>query len=272
MSGWLRVLLLIIPYFIITGIFQLIGMLILGIELNDIYPSTTSFQDLIISFFNLIGTVVALWLFMTYIDLEKFINLGFEIKNRVKDFLFGFLIGFLILGLGFLILIYSNEIYFISINYNLSELIISILFFFVVALVEEMLFRGYVLRNLMFSFNKYIAIIISSLLFSLMHGFNPNIDLVGFIDLFIAGVLLGMSYIYTKNLWFPIALHFGWNLFQTLLGFNVSGQDFYSLIEFSIFDKNLLNGGDFGFEGSIYSLVFQVIFIIVIWKYYTKLG
>jgi len=140
----------------------------------------------------------------------------------------------------------------------------------IVAIVEEVLFRGYILRNLMISFNKYIALIISSLLFSAIHGFNPNIDLFGFIDLFLAGILLGISYIFTKNLWFPIALHFSWNLTQTFLGFNVSGQDVYSIVEFKITENNLLNGGNFGFEGSIFSIISQIIFTVIIWYYYNK--
>ncbi len=65
-------------------------------------------------------------------------------------------------------------------------------------------------------------------------------------------------------------MHFSWNLFQTLFGFNVSGQDFYSLIEFKITKKSVLNGGDFGFEGSILSIVAEVLLIIVIFYYYER--
>jgi hypothetical protein len=120
----------------------------------------------------------------------------------------------------------------------------------------------------MYSFNKYFALFLSSVLFSLMHGANPNMDWFSFLNLFLAGILLGVSYIYTKNLWFPIALHFSWNFFQTLFGFNVSGQDFYSLIEFRISEKNILNGGNFGFEGSILSIIVQVILILTVIIYY----
>nr|WP_235817831.1 CPBP family intramembrane glutamic endopeptidase [Formosa haliotis] len=95
-------------------------------------------------------------------------------------------------------------------------------------------------------------------------------DWFSFLNLFLAGILLGITYTYTKNLWFPIALHFSWNLFQTLFGFNVSGQDFYSLIEFKITDNNMINGGDFGFEGSIFSVIAQVLAIGAIWFYYNK--
>ena len=103
-----------------------------------------------------------------------------------------------------------------------------------------------------------------------MHGFNPNIDLFGLVSIFIAGIFLGITYIHTKNLWFPIALHFSWNFFQTVLGFNVSGKDIYSVVEFSMKEKTLLNGGNFGFEGSIFSIIAMIITIAIISIYYQR--
>jgi len=154
--------------------------------------------------------------------------------------------------------------------FDFKEIIISIFLFIIVAVMEELLMRGYILKNLMISYNKYVALIVSSVLFSLMHGFNPNIDLFALTNIFLAGILLGISYIHTKNLWFPIALHLSWNLFQTILGFNVSGQKTYSLIEFGITENNLLNGGEFGFEGSILSLIAMLITIVGIEIYYRR--
>jgi len=269
--GWLRVLKIIIPYIFIVGFFQVIGMLIMGVDFEN-YDSAagTSEQHLINTFFGLLGTFFVLWLFMKYVDKEMFIDLGFYIKNRLKEFNYGIVIGAFIMIVGYLLLIIMGQIIFKKIIFNQKEIIITILIYSIVAIVEEVLFRGYVLRNLMISFNKYTALIISSLLFSLMHGFNPNIDLFAFIDLFLAGILLGISYVYTKNLWFPIALHFSWNLTQSFLGFNVSGIKAYSIIEFTIPEKNLLNGGDFGFEGSILSIIAQIVFIGVIWHFYNS--
>lgn len=212
-------------------------------------------NNLIVSIFDLIGTFVLLWGFIKWVDKEKFITLGFQIKNRLNNIALGILIGLLIMAVGYLALMVLEEIEYHTIVYSIKEILISVLIFSIVSIVEEVLFRGYVLRNLMLSFNKYIALIVSSILFALMHGFNPNMDWFSYLDLFLAGMLLGVSYIYTKNLWFPIALHFSWNFFQTLFGFNVSGQDFYSLIEFQITEKNILNGGDFGFEGSVLSII-----------------
>lgn len=268
LDGVGRIFLLIIPYFIIVGFIQVITFLLLGYDLENFTEEQTSIQKLISLFSSFIGTFLLLWLFMRFVDKEKFINLGFHLKNRLKEINLGIGLGAVIMFLGFVILLTFNEIIYKKISFDFVEFVISIGIFLLVAIVEETLFRGYILKNLMLSFNKYLALVISSILFSLMHAANPSFDLVAFFDLFLAGILLGLSYIFTKNLWFPIALHFSWNFFQTHVGFNVSGQDLYSIIEIDILENNLLNGGGFGFEGSILSLIFQVISIILIYKYF----
>lgn len=270
--GWARILLIFFPYLIILGFFQFMGVLISGVPYSESDYTKTSEQQLIVSFFGMLGTFLVLWIFMKYIDREKFIKLGFQAKNRLIDFLVGTGVALLTMVFGFVLLIGLDEINYDRFVFNAGDVIISVLLFLIVAVVEEVLFRGYVLKNLMLSANKYVALIISSVLFSLMHGFNPNMSLFSFFDLFCAGMILGITYIYTKNLWYPIGLHFGWNLFQTHLGFNVSGQDFYSLIEFNYTSPNLLNGGEFGFEGSIFSVVAQLFIFIGAIYYYKKIS
>jgi membrane protease YdiL (CAAX protease family) len=268
--GWQRVLLIILPYILVIILFQYVGALIFGIDLMSGEPQFTSEQRMILQFFQLVGTFLVLWFFMKYLDKERFVQLGFETKNRGNEFVMGIGIGVFIMCAGYLILLFSGEIIFQRINFDIKEIAISILMFILVAVSEEVFLRGYILKNLMVSFNKYIALFVSSVLFSLMHGLNPNVDLFSLVNIFLAGILLGLSYIHTKNLWFPIALHLSWNLFQTTLGFNVSGQDLYSLVEFNITENNLLNGGAFGFEGSYLSVIAMVITIIGIGFYYSK--
>ena len=269
-GAWLRVLLLILPYFIIVGLFQLAGSIVAGASLMDDEYIPTSSQDLCIAFFGLIGTFLVLWIFMKNLDKEPFIILGFHTKNRFKDFILGIVIGLVIMAVGYVVLLYSEEIVFEGLNFDIKEMIISILLFIIVSVTEETLLRGYVLRNFMLSFNKYIALFLSSILFAALHGFNPNIDAFALLNLFLAGILLGISYIHTNNLWFPIGLHLSWNLFQTFFGFNVSGLDTYSVVEFKIIDPNLINGGAFGFEGSYLSIIAQIITISCIVLYFNK--
>ena len=268
--GWQRILLIILPYIFIVGIFQYIGALIVKVDIAAIDSHKTSEQHMIMSFFSLLGTLLVIWFFMKYLDKERFMKVGFDTKNRLNEFLVGIVIGAFIMTAGYLILLFLDEINFERVIFDFKEIIISIFLFIIVAVMEELLMRGYILKNLMISFNKYVALIVSSVLFSLMHGFNPNIDLFALTNIFLAGILLGISYIHTKNLWFPIALHLSWNLFQTILGFNVSGKKTYSLIEFGITENNLLNGGEFGFEGSILSLIAMLITIVGIEIYYRR--
>ena len=270
-AGYARILLMIIPYFLVVGIFQFIGMLFTKVDIENFDISIlSSEQHLIISCFDLVGNFLLLWVFVKFIDKENFKAVGFNLSHRLKDIIVGIVLGLGIMGLAMLGLLFFSEIEIETINYSGKDLVQILLIFIIVALVEETLLRGYVLKNLMYSFNKYIALFVSSLLFAVMHIANPNMDWFSFLNLFLAGILLGISYVYTKNLWFPIALHFSWNFFQSLFGFNVSGQDIYSLIEFNITEKNIINGGDFGFEGSIFSIIVQIILIVSIFIYYQK--
>ncbi len=268
--GWQRVLGLVLPYLFIVGIFQIVGSLIIGVEISQPKLNLSTEESLTLMFFDLIGTLVVLGLFMSRVDEERFVNLGFQIKNRLNDLLFGFALGFGLILIGFFVILILGEIKLTKLSFDFKEFSLSILTFIVIAIVEEVLLRGYVLRNFMISFNKYIALILSSVIFSLLHFFNPNINAFALLELFIAGILLGISYLYTKNLWFPIGLHFSWNLVQSFLGFNVSGNDMYSIVELKLNENNIINGGAFGFEGSIFSLVFSIIIIVFIEGYFKK--
>ena len=282
-KGWLTAILSIIPFFIFVSFFQGFGVglsNVLGkrgiidfdfdkyLEIEDMRDFLVA--DTIIQYFDLIGVLLLLWVLMRFVDKEPFINLGFSLKGKINDIILGMTLGLLLMAVGYTILILLGEIKFIEFNYDLKNIILLFLLFIAVSIAEETYVRGYVLKNLLQSFNPIISLIISSAIFSLLHFFNPNVNYIALTELFIAGILLGISYVYTKNLWFPIALHLSWNFFQVMFGFNVSGMDTYSLIEFEIIENNNINGGDFGFEGSYLSILFSLIMMYFLWKYYKK--
>ncbi len=265
-QGWKNILKLFIPYCFIVGVFQLIGFYFAGLDIAN-YKTIheTTRQLFIITFFSLVGTFIVLWLFRKYVDIKTFASLGFRKSFLVKDVIIGIAFGFVIMLLGFSYLYLTRQINIVSIQFKPIDFILSIGVFIFIALSEELLLRGYILNNLITSFNKYIAVIISSLIFSLLHAANPGFSLLSFISLFIAGLFFGLAYIYTKSLWLPIALHFSWNFFQgTIFGFNVSGRNTYSLIVTNENTINIWNGGNFGFEGSIPSIILQLFAIWIV--------
>lgn len=258
-------LLIIIPYFFIVGLFQIIGAYFAGHDILDDLQTATTREHIMISFFGFLGTLLVVALFMKWVDKMPFLSIGLYPRNHVKGFVIGFLAGLTIMTLGYLVLDSAGQIHFLKIQYDASETILTMFLFLVVSATEEILFRGYVLRCLMESMNRFVALVVSAILFALLHAANPNLSLIGNINLFLAGILLGLPYIYTKNLMFPIALHFSWNFFQSLFGFNVSGVDSYSLIVLETPKKAIFNGGDFGFEGSVLALFFQILLIFLLY-------
>lgn len=78
------------------------------------------------------------------------------------------------------------------------------------AFAEELLFRGVILANLK-PFGKGMAVLVSALLFGLMH-----MNLSQFFYATVAGVVLGLVYMATNSLWLCILIHFANNMFSVL--------------------------------------------------------
>ncbi len=273
LATWARILLFILAYAFIGGIFLLIGGLLIGIPSEDFGIINNLSIDKItkLQFFNLLGVVLSIFFFRKFVDRRTFLSIGLSIKNRFADFITGFVITIAIFSLGFFTLYFFNYIKITEINFNTNTLLLSFFLFLFISLFEELMMRGYILNNLLESMNKYLALIISSAIFSLFHIFNDNTSLLGMINLFLAGLTLGAAYIYTRNLWFPISMHLFWNFIQgPILGFNVSGLNLDSLLVLDISGRTIITGGDFGFEGSILCTILELISLIGILYYFRK--
>ena len=253
--GWLRALLFLIAFFILYAVIQgVVGLIIatvLNTPLSDLGalladPNKLGIQFILTSS-SLIITILIAWIFRRYIDRKSFVSMGFELKGKGKDILYGLLVGFGLIFFGFAILNLTNFLEVVSVEYSSKVVFGGFFFFLIAAIIEEIVFRGYILNNLMDSIkNKYIALVISAIAFALIHSMNPNLSLLGFVNLVIAGIVLGITYIHTKNLWFPIFLHVSWNYFQgPIFGFEVSGMNFQSIIKQNVSGNDLITGGNF---------------------------
>ena len=140
--------------------------------------------------------------------------------------------------------------------------------FLFAAIDEELLFRGFIFQRFIEGFGKWPAQVLIAGLFLLSHINNPGmtgtLKTLASINIFIASIMFGATYIRTKSLAMPLGLHFMANFMQgTVLGFGVSGGKDPSIFE-PVFDNapGWLSGGDFGIEGSILGLGFLIIITI----------
>ena len=220
----------------------------------------------------LIGIFLSAWIVWHFRGVSL-TGLGRCLAIRKKDLLSGISLAIVLYAVGFGVSLLAGAIEIAGVVFNPSSLLISFVFFLLVAITEEFALRGFVLeRMLQGGVNKFWALFLSATLFSLVHIANPNFDFLSFINILLAGILLGSSYIYTRNLCFPIALHWFWNWIQgPVLGYEVSGNKFCDgLLTLYLPEANLINGGAFGFEGSILCTVLMVAGTGVILKMFRK--
>lgn len=221
----------------------------------------------------LVGVFLAAWIVLALRQLPLS-SLGLSLKGCWKSLLSGalFVAGLYVAGFGLSLLAGAVEV--ADVIFSPTALLLNLAFYFLVAVFEELVVRGFILGRMLYGgVNKFVALFVSAVLFSLLHVFNPNFAFVPFLNIVLAGFFLGASYIYTRNLCFPIALHWFWNWIQGyVLGYKVSGNEFgnESLLTLRLPEENLINGGAFGFEGSLLCSCLLILGTIVIIRTYWR--
>ena len=254
-SGW-RLILQSLMLGIIFALLGIIANVVLGLLPDISYAAFLLLGTLVTS----MAVTFSVYLARRYLDQRTFSSLGLRFNSQtLLDLIFGFGLTGLMMVIIFLVLWGLDWLQIESFAWQMeswgnvaaSVLVMVILFTFV-SWQEELLMRGYWLQNLSAGLSQSLGILLSSALFALAHWFNPNLDWMGLLGLFLAGLFLAYGYVRTKQLWLPIGLHLGWNFFEgTLFGFPVSGQYQYQLIRQSVTGPDLITGGAFGPEAGL---------------------
>ena len=286
-NGWLRAILFMPIWLVIMGLVQSIGvvlvMVVSGVDMANPDSAEALFGEmsfdsptmLILTVFSLLGSFLALWVATKFIDRKPLMSIGLSVKDKTNEMLIGLAFALAFIGGLFVILWLIGAINVTGyVGFKPGVFIVSMMLF-MAAFDEELIFRGYILNNMMdATSNRWIALAGSSVLFALLHAGNPSIwsTWVPMTELFAAGFILGISYTFTKNLWFPTFFHFGWNFFQGLLGFEISGLnvDSWKMISHENTSNvpDIVSGGSFGIEGSVITLSCTIICTYLIFKYY----
>ena len=155
-----------------------------------------------------------------------------------------------------------------------TDVVSSFFVFLLVAIGEEVIFRGVFFRWIDEKWGFAVALLLSALVFGLVHITNQNASLWSSLAIAIeAGLLLGAVYKYFGTLWAPIGVHWAWNFSQgNVFGFAVSGTDAgASLLHSEVSGSDWLTGGAFGAEASVISVaVGLAVSASLVWKIYKK--
>ena len=251
---------------IIIGLISVIGAIGLCGVIIHILPIEKTYQSIIS------GVVTALVALLSYTYLYKFYERRsiseLSFNNFWRNAALGLFIGF---GLQSLVVL---VIYLVG-DYRITQInsVINLLPSFIIALTsgvfEEIIMRGIIFRLTEEKLGTVIALIISALLFGLLHLPNQNATpYSAFAISMEAGILLAAIYVYTRSLWSAIFLHFAWNFAESgiyggILSGNVVDK---SLVTAQFTGSDWITGGSFGPENSVQALIFCTITgLIFLW-------
>ncbi len=209
------------------------------------------------------------YLLVRYGEGLPFSDLGFSLHREWgREWLKGLAVAFLCYLVGFGALYVLGEVEVSSCRFYPQSLISSWMLMLSVSLTEELIFRSVLLGRLLNAgINRTAALLLSALVFSLLHLFNDGFSAIAFVNIWLAGVLLGIPYIYTRNIWYAVSLHLFWNWLQgPVLGFGVSGNKVAdTLLTLHLPGNGLLTGGEFGFEASVICTLLLLSAITLTW-------
>jgi len=154
-------------------------------------------------------------------------------------------------------------------NPNLaSGILLTALMFGGVALLEELISRGYPFQVIA-QRNKPVALIICGLFFVALHLPNDGgIDPVAIANLFIVHILFAVLYLRARSLWLPVGVHASWNFsLGSIFGMSVSGNDAPATLLVTTTKQGLWTGHAFGPEGGLIVTIILVVATVCACKF-----
>ena len=266
-SGW-RFALFLLAFFFCAAFFNLLAAMIFA-QLNIEFKTGTLLFIVVNSASSLVLVVVFGWLFGRHLEDLPFRALGLSpTKNWLKDLIFGVILGAFTLSLAVVTGVIFGGLSF-QINPDASagsivaSLIFSFLVFTIAASFEEAFFRGYILQTFARANLAWLAILLTSLFFGVMHLTNPSANGISSLNTVLAGIWFSVAYLKTRTLWLPIGLHLMWNWMQgAIYGIEVSGLK--TLVASPLLREidagpAWLTGENYGIEGG-YACTFVLVF------------
>jgi len=224
-----------------------------------------------------IYTILYTWLFALVLDRKRLRDLGLRLhRGWFGNFGKGAALAILIMGVIFTFSLAVGSIRVEGFARAAPEgtsvvvYFLGVLLAFVtVGVYEELMFRGYILQRLNDRAGKTVSILVSSIIFAVMHGLNPGADAFGIFNTVGIGAILCVLYFRTGSLWMPIGFHMAWNFsLGYLYSLPVSGIPLYGVLEVvEIEPTSRLTGGSYGPEAGLACTVALAVWAAwLIWK------
>ncbi|WP_193726633.1 CPBP family intramembrane glutamic endopeptidase [Paenibacillus guangzhouensis] len=219
--------------------------------------------------------IPAMLLFMAF-ERGKGWSIGLRQSSAVACALQGIGLGILLISIVAIAIWICGGVEFQSVHTDAdtwTSVLAGVGLFTLVAISEEVFNRGYLQGLLQRQYGVAAGVVISSIIFALLHGANPGIWSTPFtmINIFLIGIFFALTRVMTGGLWLPIGFHLAWNFFQgNVYGFAVSGTETKPILSILVNGDSLISGGSFGVEGSILTTILMVLVCGICMKLYAQ--
>jgi len=259
---------------ILVALFQ--GVFFFGIIKGIMggFPSDPELRSFLTIISLAISATTAIFIARKWVDKKSILSLGLKLDGTAaKDLIFGFLLSIFMMA-GFIGLLISFDL--ATINgimggaaaMTMTSFVILFTTTVLVGWWEELAFRGAVFQNMEEGLGIKIAVVISCLLYGVLHAANPNATLLSSLIIIAFGAMRLLGYLRTRQLWLSMGMHISWNFFQGPVGgFAMSGQDSKHILDVSLNGPDHLTGGAFGPEGSFFILPMVALAVWAMWAW-----
>lgn len=237
----------------------------MGVFFLSPFPTpSTSFMKSIMNHLSLIfsfgGTALFGIAWVCLVEKRPVSSIGFTRNRALKKYFAGLLWGLWLISLPVIFLIITG---FLTLELGRVDLplmiilFISFISFAIQGAAEEIVVRGWLLPVMAVRSPLWIAVVVSLLFFAAMHLLNNEITLLSFFNIMLFGLFAVGHVLNTGSLWGICAIHSVWNWAQgSIYGFAISGQYLTEpLFKPTAYGSDLIHGGLFGIEGSIFTSV-----------------
>lgn len=280
-AGWRLLLQALLLVFLsgCLGVFLVLFLMVLDPGLFDFSAGLPAEVLLLSAFVEAIAITLSVFLARRFLDKRSIESLGLRLSSwTLIDILAGIGITFLQMGLIYLLMSWMGWITFEGFAWQfdpasviVKNILLFLSLFILVAWSEELLSRGYILQNIASGMNLFWGVILSSVIFSILHIFNSGANLASILGIFLAGLFFAYAYLRTRQLWLPIGIHLGWNFFEGVgFGFPVSGLDVYPLTRIQVHGPIIWTGGEFGPEAGLIVIPALILGVFLIYLYSGK--
>ena len=241
------------------------GMTAYENAVNEVLASMPDWL-MIVQLFSTVLSIVVAFLFCRLIEKRPISSMGLRRRHVLPEYLAGTVVGIVLISLCVGLCALCGGLTLQTTRFSVGVWLLYLVGFLIQGASEEILCRGYMMISVSRKNAMWLAVVTNSVMFALLHLFNPGFGLLPLINIALFGAFESVYVLKRGNLWGACAIHSFWNFFQgNMFGVSVSGTGAgASPLSATMTDgMTWLNGGSFGLEGGLIVTVVVIVALLL---------